>query len=452
MYNIQKAVSRLPFAPKLKEIQVTDITKGIGVFAPQPDKPVSFALLQIALKKAGYTLDTAEISVVGTLTHDDRGWWLVADRSGQRFALAGPTLEKLLVGVAPDARVEIVGNWQTVKTGTETRETIAPRELKQGEAAPKETTGHNPTSAEVSAMHFAPARFAFTPPRSPVTTVAVLPTAAAAPIRTTSPGLTVYKGGAVIPRLSFVRQHVGALVVHRQQLNVSLTYTPTPTLQLEAEVPFSRTSFADGITSGAGHGLGNVTLWGKYRFYRRVKTYGDRQAAVRFGVELPTGKKTGPRPQQLAAPAFVRAQLTPINGGLAPIGELTYAQAIKRFVFGGNVAGVLRSERAGFRTGHELRVNTDTEFVIFPFKYRRPVKELFAILETNFVHKGLGRSDGRTVRESNATEYYLSPGLQYVATPQLVIEASAQLPVVRHTGAQLLRTDHNILFALHYLF
>jgi hypothetical protein len=40
VYNIQKAVSRLEFAPKLKEIQVTDIQKGLGVFTPKSDKPV----------------------------------------------------------------------------------------------------------------------------------------------------------------------------------------------------------------------------------------------------------------------------------------------------------------------------------------------------------------------------------------------------------------------------
>jgi hypothetical protein len=40
VYNIQKAVSRLEFAPKLKEIEVTDIQKGLGVFTPKSDKPV----------------------------------------------------------------------------------------------------------------------------------------------------------------------------------------------------------------------------------------------------------------------------------------------------------------------------------------------------------------------------------------------------------------------------
>ena len=69
-----------------------------------------------------------------------------------------------------------------------------------------------------------------------------------------------------------------------------------------------------------------------------------------------------------------------------------------------------------------------------------------------FIRRGVGRSAGRAVPGSSATEYYLAPGLQYVATPQLVVEGSAQLPVVRRTGAQVLRTEHNILFALHYLF
>jgi hypothetical protein len=53
VYNIQKAVSRLDYAPKLKEIEITDIKKGVAVFTPKPDKPVSFAALKATLKSAG---------------------------------------------------------------------------------------------------------------------------------------------------------------------------------------------------------------------------------------------------------------------------------------------------------------------------------------------------------------------------------------------------------------
>jgi hypothetical protein len=273
-----------------------------------------------------------------------------------------------------------------------------------------------------------------------------------APIRTTSPGLTVYKGGAFTPRLYFVRQHLGDLEVSRQVLDLSVSYTPTPRLQLEAEVPFSRTAFDDGVSSGSGVGLGNVTLWGKYRFFRRVKTYGDRQAAVRFGLELPTGRKSAPGAGEVNAPAFVRQQLTPINGGWSPHFDLAFSQAGGRVIFGGNVEGVLRTERDGFRMGNEVRVNTDLEYVLLPRDYTAPGKELFVILETTFVQRGRGRLDGAVVEGSKATEFYLAPGLQYAADPRFVVEGSVQVPVVRNAGPLVLRNSVNVLAGVKYLF
>jgi hypothetical protein len=163
----------------------------------------------------------------------------------------------------------------------------------------------------------------------------------------TSPGLTVYKGGAITPRVYFIKQHLGALEVQRQILDLSVSYTPSPRLQLELEAPFSRTSYDDGTSSGSGFGVGNITGCAKYRFFRTVETYGDRQAAFRIGLELPTGKKTAPSQAQINAPAFVRQQLTPINGGLSPHFDLAFSQAGGRFIFGGNAEAIFRTERDG---------------------------------------------------------------------------------------------------------
>jgi hypothetical protein len=87
VYNIQKAVSRLDYAPKLKEIQVTDIQKGLGIFTPKPDKPVSFAALKATLKSAGYILDSADITVAGMLAKDEKGWSIIVQPSGQLIRL-----------------------------------------------------------------------------------------------------------------------------------------------------------------------------------------------------------------------------------------------------------------------------------------------------------------------------------------------------------------------------
>jgi hypothetical protein len=453
VYNIQKAVSRLDYAPKLKEIKITDIKKGLGIFTPKPGQLVSFAALKSALKKAGYTLDTADITVSGTLARDDKEWWIVSDPSGQRFALEGATLNQALAGATAGDRIEVTGSWKTEGAGAAAREVVSPASVKKTEGTTKAAAVSFITANDTVGFRFERASFvAEAAPAFSETLPEPAPPLRRAPIRTTSPGLTVYKGGAVVPRLYFIKQHLGDLEVSRQVLDVSVSYTPSQRVQLEAEVPFARTSFDDGTSSGSGGGLGNVTLWGKYRFFRAVKTYGDKQASARFGLELPTGKKDGPGVQELNAPEYVRQQLTPISGGLAPHFDLSYSQARGRVIFGANGEAVLRSERAGFHTGHEARVNTDLEYVLLPRDYPAPGGELFVILETNFVHRGTGRVGGTPVEGSRSTEYYLAPGLQYAAAPRFVVEGSYQFPVVRNTGSRVLRTDRSLLLGVRYLF
>jgi len=439
VYNIQKAVSRLEFAPKLKEIEVTDIQKGLGVFTPKPDKPVSFAALKESLKKAGYTLDSADITVAGTLAKSDKGWSIVVQATRQEFLLIGPNVAGTIGDGNVGSNIEIIGDWKTVGTGSDAHETISP---------PRKTNAvalHRGPSIPI----FAKARFVAPLEVNNESTVeAAKPLA---PIRVTSPGLTVYKGGAVTPRLYLIKQHLGDLDVNRQSFDVSVSYTPSPRLQLEIEVPFSRTSYDNTVRSGSDFGLGNVTAWAKYRFFRKVKTYGDRQAAFRIGLETPTGKKSAPTQTQINVPEFVRQQLTPINGGLAPHFDLAFSQAGGRLIFGGNAEVIFRGERDGFRMGHEQRVNTDLEYVL-PKDARKPGGEVFLILESTFVHRGTGRLNGQVVDGSRSTEYYLAPGLQYAALPRFVIEGSFQFPVLRNTGPLVLRTDRNMLFGVRYLF
>jgi len=417
VYNIQKAVSRLDFAPQPKEVQITDIKKGIGIFTPKPDKPVSFAALKEKLKKAGYVVASAVITVSGKLACDDGQWSIVANTSEQRFNLSDP--DTLLANSVAGDIVEVSGNWETLKK--EPPEQISLKSLKKLNAA-----NH--------AVTFMTAGFA------------------EAPIRVTSPGLTVYKGGAIIPRIYFIKQHLGDLEVNRQVFDLSASYTPSPRVQLEIELPVSRTSFRDGPSEHSETGLGNVTLWGKYRFFRKVKTYGDRQAALRAGLELPTGKKEAPTQSQVNAPDFVRQQLTPISGGLSPHFNVSFSQAGGRFIVGGDAEAIVRTERDGFRMGHEVRVSTDSEYVLLPRKYDAPGNELFLILETVFVHRSSGRLNGVKVDGSGATEYYLAPGLQYAAAPQFVIEGSFQFPVIRNTGPLVLKNERNILMGVRYLF
>lgn len=363
-------------------------------------------------------------------------------------------LDKLTADIEPNSAVEITGIWKTVGEKEAAQEFVEPETIKKTDKPTATKTVSlikNTVDGEKPTVRFIKANFAESV-FLPVVNESSEKNKPLAPIRTTSPGLTVYQGGAVTPRFYFIKQSLGDLDVYRQVLDLSVSYTPTTKLQLEAEIPFSRTSFDDGVNSGSGFGLGNITLWGKYRFFRTVKTYGDRQAAVRFGLELPTGKKTAPTAQQVNAPAFVREQLTPINGGFSPHLDISFSQAGGRFIFGGNIEGIVRTTRDGFRMGNELRANTDFEYVLLPFDYQKPGKELFVILETSFVVRGRGKLNNQTVTDSKSTEFYIAPGLQYAAHPQFVIEGSVQIPVFRNAGLEVLRNDLNLLLGVKYLF
>jgi Putative MetA-pathway of phenol degradation len=441
VFNIQKAVSRLEYAPRLSEIEVTDIKKGLGVFTPKPDKPVSFASLKNNLKQAGYVLASADITVIGKLSNESGKWFLVTDTSGQRFTLEGREVTAVLNKSDNKASVEITGLWSTVGKGSGSYEAIDPVNVTPKYADVKETVGFHFLRASFGPIGSDDAFDGSEPEAKPP-----------APIRTTSPGLTVFKGGAFTPRIYFIKQHLANLNVRRQLIDLNFSYTPSPHVQLELEVPFSRTSFDDSVRSGSAVGLGNIMLWAKYRFFRVVKTYGDRQASARLGLELPTGKSNAPTAAQVNAPAYVRQQLTPINGGFAPHFDVSFSQAGGRFIFGGNAEGIYRTERDGFRIGHELRLNTDLEYVLFPRHYHKPGGELFAILESSFITRGKGRLNSTVAPGSSSTEYYLSPGLQYAAKPQFVVEGSIQLPVFRRDGSQVIRTDYNLLLGVRYLF
>ena len=428
----------------MDDIKVTDIKHGLGEFVPKPDKAVSFAALKGTLKKAGYTLASADLTVSGALVRDGDKWAIEASPSKQRFALESTGADKLLQGIDAGSSIEVSGDWQTISKDAAGREVIQLRSAKK-----------------LAAVIIRPDRIAgeIAAERRPLDDIQVslggVGSASGlyfSSIRTTSPGLTVYRGGAVIPRYFYTRLHLGGLKVDRQAVRVSFTYTPTPTLQLEAELPYQHTSFANGSRTGSASGFGNLTLWGKYRFFRTLETWGDKQAAIRFGMELPTGKKDAPGDASSGLPEFVRQQLSPINGGFAFHSDLSYSQAHRRFIYGGNIETTLRGERDGYRLGHEVRINTDLEYVLLPLKYQSPGHELFVSLETSYDYRHRGRLGGRTVAGSSASEFYVAPGLQFTATPRFVIEASFQLPAVRNVGPLALRTDKNLLVGIRYLY
>lgn len=105
MFNIKAAVSRLEFAPDTEQMEVVDISMGRFVFPPLPEGEVSLQALQDAIEGAGYEIEVARLTVVGTVTAE--GLLEVAE-TGQSFVLRAAEGEEL---PPPGARVRMEGVW-----------------------------------------------------------------------------------------------------------------------------------------------------------------------------------------------------------------------------------------------------------------------------------------------------------------------------------------------------
>jgi hypothetical protein len=196
VYNIKKAVSRLDFAPKIDAVKVIDIKRGIGEFTPKPDKVASFAALKETLKKAGYTLASAEITVVGTLVHDNDKWLVEVESSKQQFALEGANIDKMLQGFDAGTRVELTGDWQTVGKEPGSREVIGLRSAKKITAAPTNSgAASSKSKQDQAALENIQVSLGGSGNDSGLYFSS---------IRTTSPGLTVYKGARLRRAISIL--------------------------------------------------------------------------------------------------------------------------------------------------------------------------------------------------------------------------------------------------------
>jgi uncharacterized glyoxalase superfamily protein PhnB len=109
VYGIKTAVRRLEFAPKSKEMEVTDITTGKFVFRPRPDKPVSLSRLQKEIENSGYEIEGTRIEVAGALTPEGK---LRVPDTGQVFRLEGDAeLRALRDKASADGQVTVTGAW-----------------------------------------------------------------------------------------------------------------------------------------------------------------------------------------------------------------------------------------------------------------------------------------------------------------------------------------------------
>lgn len=279
----------------------------------------------------------------------------------------------------------------------------------------------------------------------------------AAPLRTESPGTGVYQGFAILETVTVGEEHArsdaGGAGQDLRETSVSteIRYTPATSWSFALLVPrVERSARVGGLGTTTLSGLGDVAVTGKYRFFRQLGRWGDRQAAVEFGVKLPTGESRAP--VDLRFPLPLRRALEPGSGSTDAFLDLSYQQAHGRFVQAAAAGYRADGEAGGYRFGDEAHLRLDTEAIVLPRDYETPGHEVFALLETSLEHRAADTFLGTPLAGTRRTELLLAPGLEYVATEQLALGLSVAFPVLSRVDPEGRKSRFNALLEARYAF
>ncbi|HUO87318.1 MAG TPA: transporter [Thermoanaerobaculia bacterium] len=271
------------------------------------------------------------------------------------------------------------------------------------------------------------------------------------PIRTNTPGTGVFIGSGLLLQVLCDQRSGGAAELSSCSLITDFRYTPGTDWAFGVRIPLVLDrSLEVGGRELSDSGLGDVEISGKWRFFRQVGPWFDRHAAVELGVELPTGDSDLPAEPDLALP--LAHSSTPGTGSTDLFVDLVYQQGQRRIVWGGDLLYHRNgSGEEGYRFGDVLRLNLDFEYILLPRVYTRPGKELFVLLEPSLIHRRDDEVAGREL-PTGGIELLLAPGLQYIATEQMLVSLSVQLPVWSDLRRDAFESDWNVLAEIRYAF
>ncbi len=218
---------------------------------------------------------------------------------------------------------------------------------------------------------------------------------------------------------------------------VVLPFAPHERLTTTVKLPLTYKRMRDpGGASGGAYsegGIGDLGLSAKFAFFVRNRFAGTTRVALILGASLPTGATSAKMNDGLPAPRPLQL------GTGAPSGGATIVTTIVRNRWGLNAAvGHARHAtdddfRFGAVTRYDLALSIRVPEEVETIRTRT----LQLYVEWNGSIEQRATSSGSALGDTGGHIGYLSPGIQWVLLPQLLIEGSLQIPVLQdHNGVQ----------------
>jgi hypothetical protein len=266
----------------------------------------------------------------------------------------------------------------------------------------------------------------------------------AAPIFGASPRTQFFLGTAVRSFGFFQKSEGGGSELNVWTAPAIFSYALVTDATLTLNVPYINKHFETPTSTFKASGIGDISLVGKYRFYRRDLPFGRDQAAFIGGLEFPSGS-TNEGPGLKAAPPL---QLG--SGGVDGIVGVATGTTRKSYSIEGSLRGKINSEAKDFKFGNVLLYDLYLAYQTYP-GWPTPPAQLNFSVEFNGRTFGDNSVDGTKV-DTGRTVLFISPGIQYIVTGNLLFETGVQIPIVKDFPSGGLEPDFTVLFGFRFIF
>ncbi len=180
-------------------------------------------------------------------------------------------------------------------------------------------------------------------------------------------------------------------------------------------------------------GVGDLILDVKWAFFVRNRRNGTMRMAVVGSALLPTGSTSASFNNGMKAPRSFQLGQGAFGGGMTLVGTVV------RDAWGlsADIGHHRSTADHGYRPGSMTQYNLAIGFRLPRYIETIRTRTVQFYVEWNGSVTGRNSQDDITLANSGGHMAYLSPGVQWVVLPQLLIEASVQVPVVQdHNGTQ----------------
>ena len=204
-------------------------------------------------------------------------------------------------------------------------------------------------------------------------------------------------------------------------------------------------------TSIAVDGLGDLSLVAAYRVFREDVPLGTTQVSLLGGLKLPTGRSSQTDREVPLLTGGTSDRLPPSlqlgSGSVDGIIGVGAMKNIDRLTFYGSVQAKINGNGvAGVRAGNSIFYDLAADYVLLESR------NLFLILELNGVYAERSEQRGAVIPDSGGNTLFISPGVQYLPLPYLILEASIQIPIHQELDGRQLGTDFSAVAGFRYLF